>query len=53
MPPVVSSEKMPQLFFLGLEIFFGMRAGGNFAGDALDDVDSGAFQSFHLIGIVR
>ena len=33
----LSGEEMAQLFFLSLEIFLGVRAGSDFAGDAFDD----------------
>src|ERR1700687_738030 len=46
-------EQMPELFFLGLEIFLGVRAGSDFAGNTLHDQHSGAFQGFNLLGIVR
>src|ERR1700687_625502 len=46
-------EQMPELFFLGLEIFLGVRAGSDFAGNTLHDLHSGAFQGFNLLGIVR
>lgn len=46
-------EQVSEFFFFRLEIFFGVRAGSNFAGDALDDLDSGAFEGFDFFGIVR
>jgi len=44
---------MAELFFLGLKVFFGVRAGSDFAGNTLHDVHSGVFQGFNFLGIVR
>ena len=43
---------MPEFLFFGLEILFGVGAGNDFAGDALDHVDSGAFEGVNFFGIV-
>jgi len=45
-------EEVSELLFFRLEIFFGVGAGGDFAGDALYDLDSGAFEGFDFFGIV-
>jgi len=44
---------MPELLFLGSEIFFGVRTGSDFAGNAFNDVNSGAFKGLDLFRIVR
>ena len=44
---------MAELFLLGFQIFFGVRAGLDFAGHALDDFDAGPFESLDLLRIVR
>jgi hypothetical protein len=36
-------EQVAEFFFFGFQVFFGVGAGGDFAGDALGDADSGAF----------
>ena len=51
--PLARSEQVSQFFFLRPQIFLGVRAGSNFAGNALDDVHAGAFESFYFVGIVR
>jgi hypothetical protein len=43
---------MPELFFLGAQILFGVRAGCDFAGNALHHVNSGAFERFDLIRVI-
>jgi hypothetical protein len=45
-------EQVSQLFFLGAKVFLGMRAGYHFAGDTLDDSDSGALKGFNLVRII-
>ena len=44
---------MAHLLFLGLQIFFGVLAGLNFAGNPLHNFHSGLLQGFNLFGIVR
>ena len=44
---------MAELFLLGFQILFGVRAGLDFAGHALDDFDAGTFESLDLLGIIR
>src|SRR5258708_8315903 len=44
---------MTELLFLGLEIFLGMRARSDFAGDALHHLNSGALQGLNFFRIVR
>ena len=44
---------MAELFFLGAQVLFGMRAWRDFAGNALDHLNSSAFESLDLVGIIR
>src|ERR1700686_2360986 len=46
-------EEMAKFFFLGLEIFFGVRTGSDYARYALNDLHSGTFQRLYLLRIVR
>ena len=46
-------EQVSQFFFLGLEVFLGMRVGRDLTGNALDNGDSGALESGNFVGIVR
>jgi len=47
------SKQMPHLFAFCLQVFFGVRAGSNFARHALGNMHARLLQSFNLIGIVR
>ena len=50
---LTGGEQVSQFFFLGLEIFLGMRVGRDLTGNALDYGDSGALESGDFVGIVR
>lgn len=45
-------EQMTELLFLGLEILFGVGAGSDFTGDALDHFHSRTLECFDFFGIV-
>ena len=46
------SEEVTKLLFLGLEIFFGVLAGSDFAGYTFHNLHSGPFQGMDLVGII-
>lgn len=44
---------MAELLALGLQVFFGVLAGSDFAGNTFHNLDAGFFEGVYLVGIVR
>src|SRR5581483_1369418 len=52
LPRLAGREKVAEFLSFGLQVFLGVLAGSNFAGNAFHNLYAGVFQGVHFVGII-